>query len=70
SFLTRDRSIQQLMGNTLTANNPGVIDPDSGRLQPQVLRAMLPAGFDPIPFEKIGPHRVENRRGGKNGLLE
>jgi|GEM_PF-182514 len=70
SFLTRDRSIQQLMGNTLTANNPGVIDPDSGRLQPQVLRAMLPAGFDPIPFEKIGPHKVENRRGEKNGLLE
>jgi hypothetical protein len=61
SFLIRDRGIQELMSNTLTANNPNVTDPETGSLRPEALRALLPTGSDPIPFEKIGRYKIESR---------
>lgn len=55
-FLTRDRGIQDLMDNRLTARDPGFVDAARGNFQLKPT-APAPIGFQPIPFEEIGPYQ-------------
>ena len=54
-FLTRDRGIQDLMDNSISAADPGFTDPQaldfSLRPDSPLLRG---GGFRPIPFAEIG----------------
>jgi hypothetical protein len=61
-FLTRDRGIQDLMDNYVTSEDPGFVDLEHGNFQ---LKPDAPVydriGFQPIPFEEIGPYLDELR---------
>lgn len=57
-FLTRDRGIQELVDNYITAEDPGFVDAEHLNFQ---LKPEAPVfdhtGFRPIPFEEIGRYR-------------
>jgi len=54
-FLTRDRGIQDLMDNTVTAQDPGFVDAAAMDFELKADSPMLTGGgFRPIPFSEIG----------------
>ncbi|MCX7597418.1 MAG: right-handed parallel beta-helix repeat-containing protein, partial [Armatimonadetes bacterium] len=54
-FLTRDRGIQDLMDNFITAEDPGFVDAENMNFELREDAAALRAiGFRPIPFREIG----------------
>lgn len=61
-FLTRDRGIQQVVDNFVTAEDPGFVNADKGDFDLKVNATVLSeSNFRPIPFGEIGLYKDELR---------
>jgi len=64
AFTARDPGVNDFVDNYVTGHDPGLVDPETGRLRPKALRRAaeglgpLPVG---IPFEEIGLYPDEFR---------